>query len=547
MRAEKERREKMGVFVNPGNEAFAVALNSEIYVDKTELLTYTNKVMNTLQGYICNSRPRRFGKSITANMLTAYYSKGCSSREMFSNLGISKAEGFEKHLNQYDVLHWDIQWCMEPAGGPEKIVSYISEQTISELKEYYPHILPEKIRSLPESLSRINAATGTKFIVIIDEWDVLIRDEASDVRTQEEYINFLRAMFKGTEPTKYIQLAYLTGILPVKKEKTQSALNNFKDYSMLHAGPIAPYVGFTEAEVQKLCEEYGHEFEKVKRWYDGYQIGTYHVYNPNAVVNLMLEGEFQSYWSGTASYEAIVPLINMDFDGLRGAVIEMLSGDHVPIDITSFQNDTVSFANKDDVLTYLIHLGYLAYDRTFKTAFIPNEEIRQEMILATKRKKWNELISFQKESEQLLRDTLQMDGDAVAKEIEKIHREYVSVIQYNNENSLSSVLSIAYLSAMQYYFKPIREFPAGRGFADFVFIPKPEFQKFYPALVVELKWNKDVKTALDQIKDRKYPDSVACYAGELLLVGINYNEKPRNMNVGLKNMKNKTRSLMSVP
>ena len=527
MRAEKERREKMGVFVNPGNEAFAVALNSEIYVDKTELLTYTNKVMNTLQGYICNSRPRRFGKSITANMLTAYYSKGCSSREMFSNLGISKAEGFEKHLNQYDVLHWDIQWCMEPAGGPEKIVSYISEQTISELKEYYPHILPEKIRSLPESLSRINAATGTKFIVIIDEWDVLIRDEASDVRTQEEYINFLRAMFKGTEPTKYIQLAYLTGILPVKKEKTQSALNNFKDYSMLHAGPIAPYVGFTEAEVQKLCEEYGHEFEKVKRWYDGYQIGTYHVYNPTAVVNLMLEGEFQSYWSGTASYEAIVPLINMDFDGLRGAVIEMLSGDHVPIDITSFQNDTVSFANKDDVLTYLIHLGYLAYDRTFKTAFIPNEEIRQEMILATKRKKWNELISFQKESEQLLRDTLQMDGDAVAKEIEKIHREYVSVIQYNNENSLSSVLSIAYLSAMQYYFKPIREFPAGRGFADFVFIPKPEFQKFYPALVVELKWNKDVKTALDQIKDRKYPDSVACYAGELLLVGINYNEKTK--------------------
>lgn len=527
MRAEKERCEKMGVFVNPGNEAFAVALNSEIYVDKTELLTYTNKVMNTLQGYICNSRPRRFGKSITANMLTAYYSKGCSSREMFSNLGISKAEGFEKHLNQYDVLHWDIQWCMEPAGGPEKIVSYISEQTISELKEYYPHILPEKIRSLPESLSRINAATGTKFIVIIDEWDVLIRDEASDVKTQEEYINFLRAMFKGTEPTKYIQLAYLTGILPVKKEKTQSALNNFKDYSMLHAGPIAPYVGFTEAEVQKLCEEYGHEFEEVKRWYDGYQIGTYHVYNPNAVVNLMLEGEFQSFWSGTASYEAIVPLINMDFDGLRGAVIEMLSGDHVPVDVTSFQNDTVSFANKDDVLTYLIHLGYLAYDRTFKTAFIPNEEIRQELILATKRKKWNELISFQKESEQLLRDTLQMDGDAVAKEIEKIHREYVSVIQYNNENSLSSVLSIAYLSAMQYYFKPIREFPAGRGFADFVFIPKPEFQKFYPALVVELKWNKDVKTALDQIKDRKYPDSVACYARELLLVGINYNEKTK--------------------
>ena len=517
----------MGSYLNPGNEAFAVALNSEIYVDKTGLLTYTNKVMNTLQGYICNSRPRRFGKSITANMLTAYYSKGCSSKEMFSGLEISRAKDFEKHLNQYDVLHWDIQWCMEPAGGPERIVSYISEKTISELKEYYPHILPEEIRSLPEALSRINAASGTKFIVIIDEWDVLIRDEAADLKTQEEYINFLRAMFKGTEPTKYIQLAYLTGILPVKKEKTQSALNNFKDYSMLHAGPIAPYVGFTETEVQKLCEVYGQKFEEVKRWYDGFLIGKYHVYNPNAVVNLMLDGEFQSYWSGTASYEAIVPLINMDFDGLKSAVIEMLSGDHVPVDVTSFQNDTVSFANKDDVLTYLIHLGYLAYDCFFRTAFIPNEEIRQELILATKRKKWNELIVFQKESEQLLKDTIQMNGNAVAKEIEKIHREYTSVIQYNNENSLSSVLSIAYLSSMQYYFKPIREFPAGRGFADIVFIPKPKLQNYYPALVVELKWDKSVRAALDQIRDRKYPESVACYAGELLLVGINYNEKTK--------------------
>ena len=220
-------------------------------------------------------------------------------------------------------------------------------------------------------------------------------------------------------------------------------------------------------------------------------------------------------------------LFRSDFDGLRSAVIEMLSGDHVPVDVTSFQNDTISFANKDDVLTYLIHLGYLAYDRTFKTAFIPNEEIRQELILATKRKKWNELITFEKESEQLLKDTLQMNGKAVAKEIEKIHMEYASVIQYNNENSLSSVLALAYLSAMQYYFKPVREFPTGRGFADFVFIPKPEYRNDYPALVVELKWNKSAVSALQQIKDKKYPDSIQNYAGNVLLVGINYSKKEK--------------------
>ena len=293
---------------------------------------------------------------------------------------------------------------------------------------------------------------------------------------------------------------------------------------MLNAGAIAPFVGFTESEVQSLCKQYGQNFEEVRRWYDGYQLGQYHVYNPNAVVNLMLEGDFQSYWSGTASYESIVPLINMDFDGLKGAVIEMLSGDQVVVDVTSFQNDTTSFVNKDDVLTYLIHLGYLGYEQKFKTAFVPNEEIRQELIRATKRRKWNELIAFQRESEKLLDATLDMDETAVAKEIEKIHTEYVSAIQYNNENSLSSVLSVAYLSAMQYYFKPVRELPTGRGFADFVFLPKPEYENDYPALVVELKWNKDARTALQQILDKKYTDSVSQYTGNILLVGINYNK-----------------------
>ena len=251
----------MGMFVNPGNGAFQVALNSEIYVDKTELIKYTNKVMNTLQGYICNSRPRRFGKSITANMLTAYYSKGCDSEGMFSNLEISKSPDFKEHLNKYDVIHLDIQWCLEPAGGSERVISYITEKTIEELREYYPKELPEDIISLPEALSRINTVTQKKFIVIIDEWDVLIRDESANNKVQEEYINFLRGMFKGVEPTKYIRLAYLTGILPIKKEKTQSALNNFDEFTMLDAANLAKYIGFTEEEVKVLCKKYGNDFE----------------------------------------------------------------------------------------------------------------------------------------------------------------------------------------------------------------------------------------------------------------------------------------------
>ena len=514
----------MGMFLNPDNSAFQAVLNAKIYVDKSGLLNYTNSVLASTDAFICNSRPRRFGKSITANMLTAYYSKGCDSEKMFSELEISEAEDFKKHLNKYDVIHLDIQWCMEPAGGPERIVSYISEKTIQELREYYPNVLKESTTSLPEALAMINAETGNKFIIIIDEWDVLIRDEAANQKVQEEYINFLRGMFKGTEPTKYIQLAYLTGILPIKREKTQSALNNFDEFTMLSPSILAKYIGFTEDEVQKLAEEYHQNFEEVKRWYDGYLLKDYQVYNPRAVISLMQKGEFKSYWSETASYEAIVPLINMDYDGLKTAIIDMLSGAAVKVNTATFKNDILNIQSKDDVLTYMIHLGYLGYDQTRKMAFVPNEEIRQELTIAVESKAWSEMLGFWKESENLLDATLDMDEDTVARQIEKIHGEYVSIIQYHNENSLSSVLTIAYLSTMQYYFKPIRELPAGRGFADFVFLPKPEYRGDYPALVVELKWNKKVQTAMQQIKERKYPLSILNYTGNILLVGINYDK-----------------------
>lgn len=512
------------MFLNPDNSAFQAVLNAKIYVDKSGLLNYTNSVLASTDAFICNSRPRRFGKSITANMLTAYYSKGCDSEKMFSELEISEAEDFKKHLNKYDVIHLDIQWCMEPAGGPERIVSYISEKMIQELREYYPNILKESTTSLPEALAMINAETGNKFIIIIDEWDVLIRDEAANQKVQEEYINFLRGMFKGTEPTKYIQLAYLTGILPIKREKTQSALNNFDEFTMLSPSILAKYIGFTEDEVQKLAEEYHQNFEEVKQWYDGYLLKDYQVYNPRAVISLMQKGEFKSYWSETASYEAIVPLINMDYDGLKTAIIEMLSGAAVKVNAATFKNDILNIQSKDDVLTYMIHLGYLGYDQTRKMAFVPNEEIRQELTIAVESKAWSEMLGFWKESENLLDATLDMDEDTVARQIEKIHGEYVSIIQYHNENSLSSVLTIAYLSTMQYYFKPIRELPAGRGFADFVFLPKPEYRGDYPALVVELKWNKKVQTAMQQIKERKYPLSILNYTGNILLVGINYDK-----------------------
>lgn len=516
----------MGKFVNPDNTAFQVALNSEIYVDKTGLIEYTNRVMDTNQALICNSRPRRFGKSITANMLVAYYSRGCDSEKMFEGTIISKNKYFREHLNKYDVIRLDIQWFLAPSKPIENIVQRIEDSVVSELKECYPTELTEQDISLAEAMSIINEKTGKKFVVIIDEWDVLIRDEAEDTKIQEEYNDFLRTLFKGSHPTEFLHLAFLTGILPIKKVKTQSALNNFEEFTMLEPDMLSAYIGFTEEEVKELCVRYNRNFEEVKRWYDGYLLGEYQVYNPKAVVSVMERGAFRSYWSKTGTYESILPFIDMDFDGLRTAIIQMISGASVEVDVSSFQNDMVSFECKDDVLTLLIHLGYLAY-KEGRGTFIPNEEIRQEFLVATRKKKWSELHEFQKESEALLEATLDMDCGAVAEGIDKIHMQFASTIKYNDENSLSSVLTIAYLSAMQYYFIPIREMPTGRGFADYVFLPKLEYVGEMPALLVELKWNKRAITALQQIKSKKYVQAITGYTGNILLVGISYDKKSK--------------------
>lgn len=388
----------MGRFVNPDSSAFQVALNSRIYVDKTGLIEYTNSVLDTTNAYICNSRPRRFGKSYAANMLAAYYSKGADAEQMFSGLRISQAPDFKKHLNKYDVIHIDIQWFLANCEDVNKVVAFIANSVLDELRALYPEVLSQEPGSLPDALSRVKERTGQKFVVIIDEWDAIIRDDAITETVQDEYLNFLRGMFKGVEPTKYIQLAYLTGILPIKKEKAQSAVNNLDEFTMLQADELAPYIGFTEDEVKSLCEEYHRDFDKVKKWYDGYLLNGYQVYNPKAVVSVMTKGKFRSYWSETGSYEVVVPLICMNYDGLKNAIIEMLSGSAVNVNTATFKNDPARIQNRDDVLTYLIHLGYLGYDEENETAFVPNEEIRQELITAVRSSNWDELIAFQQES-----------------------------------------------------------------------------------------------------------------------------------------------------
>ncbi len=521
----------MGIYLNPGNEQFAVSVNSELYVDKTDLITYTNSRIGKDRPLICSSRPRRFGKTMAVTMLSAYYSKGCHSENLFAGLKISQNEFFKMHLNKYNVIFLDIQWMYGNAlaemkrNSSVKVVSYIQEQVIDELRMEYPECVQDTDVSLPSVLAKVNAITKEQFIIIIDEWDCLFREDKDNKELQKEYINLLRGLFKGTPSGAFLKLAYITGILPIKKYGTQSALNNFREHTMISPRQMAEYVGFTEAEVKTICKEYDMPFKEMQKWYDGYyfeKIG--HVYSPNSVIEAVDSREFGNYWSRTETYESLMTYIAMDFNGLRQLVVDMLGGQRCSIDVESFQNDITTFNSADDVITLLIHMGYMAYDSKTKEVFIPNDEVRSVFLRAIRNDGWEEVIKAISASEALLKATLEMDEKTVAQMIQEVHMQNSASLIYNNEISLSSVITLAYYSACRDY-TLIREMPAGNGFADMVFLPKRT--SLNPALVVELKWDKTAEGAISQIKRKGYVSALKEYKGNILLVGINYEKKSR--------------------
>ena len=515
----------MGIYLNPGNENFQMALHSKIYVDKSGLLTYTNEMIKTSQRFVCVSRPRRFGKTMAAEMLIAYYSCGCDSREMFQRLEIAKHPSFDKHLNQHNVIFLNMQDFLSMAfGNIREMLRYFQEEILLELKENYPDIIDSEETRLVPALNRIFKASKKGFIFIVDEWDCIFREMKDNLDAQKDYLDFLRALWKDKP---YVNLVYMTGILPVKKYGTHSALNMFDEFSMIDAEPLTSYTGFTEAETKALYEKYNMDFQDAKRWYDGYRFaGDLHIYNLKSVVDSLRRKHFSSYWTQTETYEALRIYIDMNFDGLKDAIVLMLGGGRCEIDTSSFTNDMTTFQVKDDVLTLLIHLGYLAYDAEQSEVFIPNEEIRSEFVRSIRVSDWQEVMKSINASKALLEATLNGDTDTVAAGLDSVHMDTTSILSYNNENSLSCVISLAYYSARNYYYLK-RELPAGKGFADMVFTPRSNSPD-KPAMIVELKWNHSAQGAIQQVKEKQYVKALEGYSGTVFLIGINYNKDTKH-------------------
>lgn len=508
----------MGTYLNPGNSGF-VDIISRKYVDKTGMIGVVNNAMATGWKLICVSRPRRFGKSYAAQMLCAYYDKTVDSHRLFDGLKIAGAPDYEKHINRYDVIYLNMTDVLAETSADD-LVPFIKRSILRELLDTYPDI--RQVEGFAATLVNAVEVIGGKFIVIIDEWDAPLREHPE---TERDYLNLLRALFKSSATTaKLFAAVYMTGILPIKKTKTQSALSDFEEYTMLDPGPFAEYVGFTKGEVRALCDESGVDFSEMKRWYDGYEmpeVGS--IYNPNSVMRSIMKRRFDSYWSKSSAAENLLDFISRDVDGLRQTITELMGGVEVEIDTLGYNND-LTYTTRDAALTMLTHLGYLSYNQEKRTVRIPNEEIRLEFARTLREDKNPETMRRVRESDQLIMNTIHGDGQAVAEQIKRVHMEAANPLNANSEDSLRAVIQVAYFAYKDYYVK-FEELPTGMGYADIVYFPKQG--KGVPALLIELKWNRSAVGAIQQIKEKCYPDALRGYGGELLLVGISYDKKSR--------------------
>ena len=529
----------MGLYLNPNADAFMEDKGTRIYVDKSLLIRELNSIVSTKEDFVCLSRPRRFGKSMAGNMISAYYSKGCDTREVFSRMKLGQEPGFDKYLNKFNVIKLDLNgWYQntKKKNTHASLIEQIDKIVAEEFKEQFQNIVfGEDENSIDKCISKVYKLTGEKFVIIIDEYDVLIREQVPQ-SLFDSYLSFLNGLFKDTAIRPAIALAYITGIIPIVRDKVQSKLNEFTEYTMLDAAQFAPHVGFTAEETKALCEQYGCDFAEFERWYDGYKLSDeVSLFNPKSVTSSISRKRMGSYWSATGSFEALKDYIMMDFKGIKQDVIDMISGQSVPVNVTKFQNTLQSITNKDNAFTYLIHLGYLSYNYEEQTCCIPNEEVRLEWVNAIDdEENYAPIMELIKTSKKLLDATVEGNEEAVAKALDAAHTEVTNPLTYNDEHCFQSAICLAYFYANTRY-TLFKELPTGKGYADLVLIP---YLPNIPAMVIELKHNKSAGSALQQIKDKNYCQALNNYKGDLLFVGVNYDEKTKEHSCKIERMVN---------
>lgn len=530
-----------------------MAVNSEIFVDKTEIIQYLNSVVNTQQRYVSVSRPRRFGKTMAADMICAYYDREADSRGLFEGrklAGATVSEGglsWDAYLGKFDVIRLVMTRFIKRNKPVAEALSNMQRMIIRDIRKAYPDRDYYSDEDLIQTIEDVYSENDRQVVIVIDEWDAVFRERPDDKDGQTEYLDFLRDLMKDN---LHFALAYMTGILPIKKYGRHSALNMFTEYSMMNPRQLAEYTGFTEDEVKGLCREFHMDYGEVSSWYDGYVIsdriplderesyrsGEYQgykvsIYSPLSVVESMMTGQIKNYWNQTETYEALAEYIRRDYDGLKGAVALLMDGGRVRVDTSTYQNDMTTFHGRDDVLSLLIHLGYLGYDDERSEVFIPNREILDEFKTSTKSKEWADTFRSFEASQELLLATWAKDAERVAELLEDAHNR-AGNRTYNDEAALSYAIQLAYYAAQKYY-TTILELDSGKGYVDIAYLPSPRYPD-RPALVIELKHDKTVDAAMSQIRRQRYDERLEHYRGNILLVAVDYDRDVPNTSAEFK-------------
>lgn len=509
----------MAIYLNTNKplENFIELCNEKYYVDKSEIISLINEKISSKSKYICITRPRRFGKTSIINMLGAYYTKEIDSREIFDKLEIGNSESYLENLNKYNVISISFNKLSDKGNTYSDYMEMVKTSLINDIVEKYPEVNPEKYFTISDMLDD----TNDKFIFIIDEWDYIFNNNLFK-DNQNDFLEFLRNLLKDKS---YVALAYMTGVLPIKKHSSTSALNMFDEYTMLNDMLYGRYFGFTEQEAKELCEKQRKiSFDEISEWYNGYinEDGD-KIYNPRSVVKALQNGKCISYWTNTGAMDEVKEYLKYNTMDVREDVIRMVSGYDVDIIINEeFRAGQEAPKTKTEIYSAMIILGFLSYfDGYLK---IPNKELMREFEKALQDESFGYVSDIIKNSRNMLKATVAQDTERVEQILHDIHNSEIPILQYNDENSLSCVVTLAYLSARDIY-RVEREEKTGKGFADFTFHPK---RKADPPFILELKKDETVDIAIKQMKEKEYFQKFIKEHGSILLVAICYDSKIKN-------------------
>lgn len=527
----------MGLFLNTLSPKvlYEEIVKSTYFVDKTDFISQVAERIGTSNKYLCITRPRRFGKTVMANMLGAFFTKAGDSRHIFSSLSISKNTQAMQQLNHYNVIYIDFSRVSADTTSYTSYIENIIDILKNDLQKAYPQVDYREGSGVAEDLERIMAATGERFIFIFDEWDAIFHASFVTEEDRKSYLLFLKDLLKDRS---YVYLAYMTGVLPISKYTSGSELNSFAEYNMATMVMYSDIFGFTDSEVDALFAKYLQSVPKPKVtreglrvWYDGYHTASGELmYNPRSVVLALQNNQLYNYWTSSGPYDEIFYYIKKKVQAVRDDLALMVACERISVKIQEYAAMLLELNTKQQIFSAMVVYGLLTYEKG--QVFIPNKELMD---------KFNELLltkpalgyvhQLALKSELMLQATLQGDTETMSRILEFAHNTETPLLVYNNETELSAIVNLVYLAARDKYFVQ-REDRAGKGYVDFIFYPYNEQDD---CLILELKVDHTPEEAIEHIKEKEYAlrfaptlgDAHRRYTGRILAVGIGYSKKDK--------------------